>query len=137
MTNKILMALTSNCMLLNKIECRNNFVSDDIGYALRYCSNLNSLKVMYRVPCLMPPTSLSIEKSISYATGLNSLAFYASSLSDALLSSIAEAHLPLRKLKLDHCIKTSQSGLSILLQENIIPLVGLNLFTQRTSPTNT
>lgn len=124
-TDKSLIALSQNCLLLREIIFRDcDFISSDcINFVLRNSPNLESLAI--NGIGLRPRESFSNDAFLS-ARRLIQLDLSDSFLSDELLCLIADAKLPLKKLILSNCHGFTFDGVSYLLAK-YPTLVHLNL----------
>ncbi|KAL7162180.1 hypothetical protein ACSBR2_042621 [Camellia fascicularis] len=106
-SDRSLIALSSNCQLLNEIRCSFCKVTEHgICFVLRHSRNLVCLKT--RLYCSSPDDSFTFENSMIYATSLCDLDLVASGDNDRLICSIATAGIPLEKF-----ILHDDSGLSL------------------------
>lgn len=124
-TDKSLIALSQNCLLLREIIFRDcDFISSDcIKFVLRNSRNLESLAI--NGIGLRPRESLSSDAFL-FARCLTELDLSDSFLSDELLCLIADAKLPLKKLLLSDCHGFTFDGILYLLAK-YQTLVHLNL----------
>ncbi|XP_023642970.1 F-box/LRR-repeat protein 2 [Capsella rubella] len=124
-TDKSLIALSQNCLLLREIIFRDcDFISSDcIEFVLRNSRNLESLAI--NGIGLNPKESFSNDAFL-FARRLIELDLSGSFLSDELLYLIADAKLPLKKLLLSDCHGFTFDGVLYLLAK-CQTLVHLNL----------
>ncbi|KAI7986042.1 hypothetical protein LOK49_LG14G01609 [Camellia lanceoleosa] len=106
-SDRSLIALSSNCQLLNEIRCSFCKVTEHgICFVLRHSRNLVCLKT--RLYCSSPDDSFTFENSMIYATSLRDLDLVASGDNERLICSIATSGIPLEKF-----ILHDDSGLSL------------------------
>ncbi|CAK9310366.1 unnamed protein product [Citrullus colocynthis] len=118
-TDKSLIALSTECMMLREIaifDC--NFITQS-GIAKALCQNPNLSSISANwigIP------SLRSDLIVLFASvkNLTSLDLYESIISDELLNSVANSCLPLKKLVLSRCHNFSLSGISLLLYKNLL-----------------
>lgn len=137
-SDRSLIALSSNCLFLREILFHNCcFVSPNgIGFALSNSANLVSVSMRSDLhPSLGRWSSPSFENSFMRAGALSSIEFSTVAISDACLCTIAKAHFPLKKLALPRCRNFTFLGISSILQAhpflNELDLSGASFLTDQ------
>uniref|UniRef100_A0A6M2EQW7 F-box/LRR-repeat protein 15-like leucin rich repeat domain-containing protein n=1 Tax=Populus davidiana TaxID=266767 RepID=A0A6M2EQW7_9ROSI len=131
-SDKSLQFLSENCLLLREIVIREcDFITQNgIGSVMRRCVNLNYISVD---GIGMPSIELYFQESFVFAKNLSEVNLSHSFISDELLSSIADACLPLKKLTISHCYDFTFVGVSYLLYKyqflEYLDLEGANFLT--------
>ncbi|KAE9454466.1 hypothetical protein C3L33_13624, partial [Rhododendron williamsianum] len=96
-----LIALSSNCVLLNEITCRScNVTRRGIDWVLCHSTNLTSLKVGFYRSLRNSTFGASDDDLKIYATGLRELDIWGYDDQERIVWSIVKAGIPLEKLKL-------------------------------------
>uniref|UniRef100_A0A2P2NGT8 Uncharacterized protein MANES_04G105600 n=1 Tax=Rhizophora mucronata TaxID=61149 RepID=A0A2P2NGT8_RHIMU len=113
-TDKSLLALSLNCVLLSEILIRDcDFITQNgIGLAMRNAVNLTSISLD---GIGIPSIDSFLEESFPHAKSLCELDLSNSFISDELLCLVAQACLPLNKLKISQCYNFSFAGIHCLL----------------------
>ncbi|CAA7050456.1 unnamed protein product [Microthlaspi erraticum] len=116
MTDKSLISLSRNCVLLREVILRDCDLisSDGIEFLLRNSKKLESLAVS---GIGWPPKESFSTDAFVYARCLSELDLSGSSISVEFLRSIADAKLPLKKLLLSYCEGIDFDGLLYLVSK--------------------
>ena len=118
-SDRSLVALSSNCVFLREIVVHDCcfMTPNGIGFAISNSANLVSVSVnrLDLNSSLFRSSLQTIENSFICARALSAIEFSSMVISDALLCSIAKAHLPLKKLALSHCQNFTLLGISSIL----------------------
>ncbi|GMQ09170.1 hypothetical protein CsSME_00052644 [Camellia sinensis var. sinensis] len=110
-SDRSLIALSSNCELLNEIRCSYCHVSEHgICFVLRHSQNLISLEAGRYYS--LPDDSFTFENSMNFAQSLRDLRIDAFKDHDRLLGSISTAGIPLEKILIYDDSGLSFHGLS-------------------------
>ncbi|KAL7162183.1 hypothetical protein ACSBR2_042624 [Camellia fascicularis] len=110
-SNRSLIALSSNCELLNEIRCSYCNVSEHgICFVLRHSQNLISLEAGRYYS--LPDDSFTFENSMNFAQSLRDLRIDAYEDHDRLLGCISTAGIPLEKILIYDDSGLSFNGLS-------------------------
>lgn len=115
-SDKSLMALSSNCEKLGRIKAHScSFLTTNgINFVLRHSSNLTELSVDENM--IASFSQHTIECFRSYTRALHCLNFFQVLVPDELLLAIGGANLPLKTLNLNDCKGFTFSGISTLVR---------------------
>lgn len=133
-TDKSLIALSSNCALLREIAVQDcAFITENgITFVIRYSPELRSISAS---EIRLPSIEVGFKESFIYAEALCVIDFSNSCVRDEMLYSIVEACLPLNKLTLAHCHGFTFAGISLLLTKyqslSLLNLEGVSFLTDQ------